>query len=446
MNPVMSIIGGILSKGKYVLGGGLGLFGASQLVTKIQDTASAAAEKVIEVHSGAQAQNGNIDSFFAGFNRTQGIMGFVAGIAMWIGQLTGNQGMVNWAEKQMKNSRDAQEAIQADIRERSKDAVQGLSGSVVGLAAGGTGLALGVGAASAGGLVASKLLGGNGPSGPTGGGNGPTGGLSSGVKAAQQADLDNPSKLNKALSETMDGDGNTIKRAAVEAVEEGVEAAAKKPGLMSRMLGAVTGRYGRIAAAAATVATVVPSVLSAEEAPAEAPAASGQTPTVREVEAQMLAERSLSEKISGAVRATGEGLNHGANSAVSTVLGAPHWLGEKMGINMPEVINGNNISSYFNELTDRVAPVAMIQNAVDGYKRGGFSGAFENVVDPAIVAKSEAEKKIYAGAEIAGQLIAGSVVAGPVGSFGAAALGGGRVAATVAPVAAEMIVPTVVMH
>lgn len=144
MNGIANLIGGLASKGKHIILGGLGLFGASQVVPAIQDTVSTATEKAVEIQSGAQAQNGNIDTFFGGFNKAQGISGFLAGFALWLGQTFGMPGMVNWANKQMENSRDAQRAIQADIDARSDDSLQSVPGAVLGLGAGGLGVGTGL--------------------------------------------------------------------------------------------------------------------------------------------------------------------------------------------------------------------------------------------------------------------------------------------------------------
>lgn len=471
----MAGVGNFLaSAGRWVLGGVAGGY----LMNKVsgggvQGGLNDIAEAGIETQSIAQWQNGNIDNFAAGRNRWAGIAGWFSGLFAMLANVTGSQTLKNWANQMTTFRADEQAVAQEEGRKMTHSSISnpnpGSPDAAIdsSLTSGGGMIptALGIGGGIATVAVGTSILKARGEAkeeakaaraesraeaakirdenraeereirreeraarrAANGGGNGPDGGTPPSSGDGPDAPRGNTPKSG----------GGGMAAAAADAVEETAEAVAKKPGLMSRILGSVTGKYGRLFAAATTVVAVAPSILSAEEAAAEAPAASGNTPTIREVEAGM--------KNEGYFNAAIKGLNHGANAAVSTIAGTPHWLGEKMGIDMPEAINGKNISTYFNELTDRVAPAAIVKNALDGYEKGGASGAFKNVVSPAETVRTAAEEKVYEASKIAGNVAAGLVMSGGVGSFAGAALGGGRVAATAAPIAADVAVPTVVM-
>src|SRR5690349_3033640 len=95
-----SIIGALLGGGKWVAAGGLGAWLANSLPFLkggAQNAAGDLGEAAVEIESGAAAQNGNIDNFFAGRNQWQGLVGWLSGACAWLFDMTGNKMFADWS-------------------------------------------------------------------------------------------------------------------------------------------------------------------------------------------------------------------------------------------------------------------------------------------------------------------------------------------------------------
>jgi len=120
---MQGLLTGLAGAGKWVVGALVGGYAAERMFGGVQKTASDVGERGAEIQSGVQAQNLNIDNFFGGRAKLQGLVGLLSGLFALIAKFTGSETFAKWSNKLTDFRSDEQATTQVEINKMADTSV-----------------------------------------------------------------------------------------------------------------------------------------------------------------------------------------------------------------------------------------------------------------------------------------------------------------------------------